>query len=97
VVLLVSLEVQLALLLQSTLPPLLAWPTKAAQLLACEPSFLPRRCIVRTRARPPSLAVISQPFYHYIIGLAVGQTNVYFFGADGRQVEGRNIAVLLTS
>jgi Flp pilus assembly secretin CpaC len=49
------------------------------------------------RARPPSLAVICQPFYHYIIGLAVGQTNVYFFGAAGRRVEGRNIAVLLTS
>ncbi len=33
----------------------------------------------------------------YIIGLAVGQTNVYFFDAKHEQIDGVNIAVLSTS
>ena len=74
-VLLVSPVARLALLLQSTLPLLLAWPTKAAQLLASEPSCSsPGAASFAALHKPPSLAVICQPYYHYIIGLDVGQT-----------------------
>jgi Flp pilus assembly secretin CpaC len=33
----------------------------------------------------------------YLIGSALGQTNVYFFDADGRQIGALNIAVVATS
>lgn len=33
----------------------------------------------------------------YVIGAALGQTNVYFFGADGRQIDALDIAVVNTS
>ncbi len=33
----------------------------------------------------------------YVIGAALGQTNVFFFGADGRQIDGLDIAVVNTS
>jgi pilus assembly protein CpaC len=38
-------------------------------------------------------AVVRTSRRAYLIGVAVGQTNVYFFGADGRQLLGFDIAV----
>src|SRR4029450_1228704 len=38
-------------------------------------------------------AVIRSSRRAYIIGAAVGQTNIYFFDAEGRQITGLDIAV----
>jgi hypothetical protein len=42
-------------------------------------------------------AVIRSARRVYIIGASIGQTNVYFYGADGQQLNGLNIAVVLDS
>ena len=38
-------------------------------------------------------AVVRTPRRVYVIGVAVGQTNIFFFDADGRQIMGLDIAV----
>ena len=38
-------------------------------------------------------AVVRSKRRVYIIGMALGQTNVFFYGADGRQIGGLDIAV----
>jgi hypothetical protein len=42
-------------------------------------------------------AVVKSERRVYIIGLSVGQTNVYFFDAKGDQIDGLNVAVLTHS
>jgi len=42
-------------------------------------------------------AVIRSPQRAYIIGAAVGQTNVVFFDADGQQIAAYDIAINATS
>ncbi len=44
-----------------------------------------------------AIVVVQSKRRVYIIGAALGQTNVYFFAADGRQIDALDIAVVSTS
>jgi hypothetical protein len=54
-------------------------PTAVADVLVADPTIV--------------TAIAKTDRQVYIIGLSVGQTNVYFFDGKGRQIDGLNIAV----
>src|ERR1044071_5750397 len=54
-------------------------PRDIKDVLVAEPKFA--NAVVRSTRRA------------YLIGVAVGQTNIYFFDADGRQIAGFDVAV----
>jgi hypothetical protein len=58
-------------------------PTAVTDVLVADPSIV--------------AAVVKSERRVYVIGAAVGQTNVYFFDASGRQIDGLNVAVLTHS
>ncbi len=58
-------------------------PTDIKEVLVADPSIV--KAVVQSTRRV------------FILGAGIGQTNVYFFGANGRQIEGLNIAVALES
>ena len=58
-------------------------PSPIADVLVADPTIV--SVVVKTAQRA------------YIIGLAVGQTNIYFFDGQHEQIDGVNIAVISTS
>ena len=62
---------------------LIDFPTDITEILVADPSIVK--------------AVAHSQRQVYILGASIGQTNVYFFGADGRQVNGLNVAVVFDS
>ncbi len=59
------------------------FPTDITEVLVADPSIVK--------------AVAHSQRQVYILGASIGQTNVYFFGPDGRQVNGLNVAVVFNS
>jgi pilus assembly protein CpaC len=45
------------------------------------------------RSRNSPMRWCARPRRAYLIGVAVGQTNIYFFDADGKQIAGFDVAV----
>src|SRR6185312_12182802 len=54
-------------------------PTDIKDVLVADPKVA--NAVIRTSRRV------------YMIGVAIGQTNIFFFGADGKQIAGFDIAV----